>query len=93
MSKLSKNFFELYSALKPLLAENFKSDEAIILGAIEHVQSRNGYTTVTNLEEELADTFTRTTLYRKLLKLKNRKIISYHSKPDDERVRIVKIKI
>jgi len=93
MSKLSKNFIELYTALKPLLAENFKTDEAVILGAIEHLQSRDGYTSVTNLEEELADTFTRITLYRKLLKLKKRKIISYYSNPDDERVRIIKIKI
>ena len=93
MSKLSKNFLQLYSALKPLLNSDFKSYEAIVLGAIEHLKSIKGCVTISNLEDELADTFTRITLYRKLRRLKNRNIISYHTQPDDERVRIIKINI
>lgn len=93
MSKLSQNFLQLYSALKPLLNANFKSDELIILSAIKHIQSENGFASVSNLEGELINIFPRITLYRKLRKLKDKKIISYHTKPDDERVRYIKINI
>lgn len=93
MTKLTKNFIQLYSALKPLLSSGFKSDEAIILSVIEHLQSKKGSVTVSNLEDELSNTFSRITLYRKLRRLKNKNIISYHAQPDDERVRVIKINI
>ena len=84
MSKLTENFIKLYSALKPLLNAEFESDEVVILSAIMHLQSKNGFTTVGSLGKELEKIYPRATLFRKLSKLKYKNLISYHNGSNDE---------